>query len=112
MALYEELEMDQGSTFRYQVDLKTSSGNPYNLEGVTITSQIRKTYRSASIAGTFTTGVTDPAAGVFTLSMTDEQTSAIAAGRYVFDVYIEDIGGTRYRVLEGMVTVTPGVTQV
>lgn len=110
MAQYEELEIDQGSTFRYQVDLKTTSRVPYNLTGVTITSQIRKTYRSPSVAGTFTTE--NPSAGRILLSMTDEETAAITAGRYVYDVYIEDSDGQRYRVLEGMVTATPAVTRV
>lgn len=110
MALYEELEIDQGSTFRYQVDLKTPTGSPYDLSTVTITSQIRKTYRSPSVAGTFTTET--PAAGRILLSMTDEQTADMAAGRYVYDVYIEDSTGQRYRVIEGMVTVTPAATRV
>ena len=110
MALYEELEVDQGSTFRYIVDLTTSVGNPYPLDGFTITSQIRKTYRSATVAGTFSTSV--PESGRILLSLTDEQTAAIAAGRYVYDVFIEGGDGQRYRVLEGIVTVTPSVTQV
>ena len=110
MALYEELEIDQGSTFRYQVDLTTSSGDPYDLNGFTITSQIRKTYKSTVVVGTFTP--TNPALGRIILTLTDEETAAIAAGRYVYDVFIQGPGGQRYRVLEGMITVTPSVTQI
>jgi hypothetical protein len=34
------------------------------------------------------------------------------AGRYVYDVEILSSGGTRTRVLEGQLEVTPGVTQI
>lgn len=109
MAIYQELEIDQGSTFRYQIDLTTSQGSAYDLDGFTITSQIRKNYKSSTISGSFT--ATTPQAGRIILTMDDSDSSNLLAGRYVYDVYIESGSGDRYRVVEGMVTVTPSVTQ-
>ena len=109
MAIYEELEIDQGSTFRYQVDLTTSQGSAYDLGGFTLTSSIKKNYKSTTSAGSF--ALSSPSAGRILMEMDDSDASNIAAGRYVFDVYIEAPSGERYRVIEGMVTVTPSVTQ-
>jgi len=43
--------------------------------------------------------------------LTDTQTSAIEAGRYVYDLVITDGSGSKSRVVEGQATVTPGVTR-
>ena len=49
--------------------------------------------------------------GVLTISLTNTQTNAMKAGRYVYDVEITSSAGTKTRVLEGQVEITPGVTQ-
>ena len=46
------------------------------------------------------------------ISLTPEQTSALKAGRYVYDVEISSGGGVKTRVVEGIVTVNPGITRV
>lgn len=109
MAQYEELDIDQGSTFRYLVEIQTSAGSAYVFDGVTITGDIKKTYKSLTTAASFT--CTSPQDGQILLFLTDEQTGAITAGRYVYDIYINPTSGTRYRVLEGILNVTPSVTQ-
>jgi hypothetical protein len=45
------------------------------------------------------------------MSLTDGQTANIKAGRYLFDVETVDTGGVVTRILEGIITVTPGVTK-
>lgn len=108
MALYEELEIDQGSTFKYNISLKQESGVPYDLTGYAINAQAKKNYRSALPSIIFTTASTNP--GVITISLTDEETVVIPHGRYVFDVVVESPAGEKFRVMEGMITVTAGVT--
>ena len=49
--------------------------------------------------------------GVVTMQLTDTQTAAIEAGRYVYDLVITDGSGSKSRVVEGQATVTPGVTR-
>ena len=45
------------------------------------------------------------------MSLTSTQTGAIPHGRYVYDALITSGSGTKTRVVEGIVTVNPRVTQ-
>ncbi len=58
----------------------------------------------------FTTDVSSPLDGEVTVSLTAEETSAIKAGRYVYDIEITSSEET-LRVLEGIVVVNPEVTK-
>ena len=51
-----------------------------------------------------------PLDGEITISLTATQTSALNAGRYVYDIEIESNAET-IRVLEGIVVVNPEVTK-
>jgi hypothetical protein len=46
------------------------------------------------------------------LTLSDTQTAALKAGRYVYDIVINETAtGTKTRAAEGIVTVMPGVTR-
>ena len=60
-----------------------------------------------SANGKITVGTTD---GTFTLNLTAAQTSALAAGNYVYDLEVTSPGGTVTRLLEGGFTVFQEVT--
>jgi hypothetical protein len=111
MAIYSNLTVDQGSTFLAYVDVTDSSGNVLNLAGYTVAGQIRKTY-SSTTAINFSASVSNAAGGTISLGLNDTDTNTMKPGRYVYDVEILNSNGTRTRVLEGQVEVTPGVTQV
>jgi len=108
MATVENLVIDQGQTFSFELTLSNADGTAKNLSGYTTTSQMRKSYYS-STSTSFTTAQVD-ATGTITISLTATQTSAIKAGRYVYDIEIASSSET-LRVLEGIVTVTPEVTR-
>tara|TARA_B110000285_G_scaffold217947_1_gene266869 strand:- start:46 stop:378 length:333 start_codon:yes stop_codon:yes gene_type:complete len=110
MAIIANLYIDQGTDYTITVDVTDSAGDILDLTGYTATAQIRKTYTSSSLSATFTTSIT-AAAGQVTISLTDTQTSALEAGRYVYDLNIESAGGVKTRVIEGQAVVTPGVTR-
>lgn len=55
--------------------------------------------------------VTDPTAGQVSMELTANTTSSIRAGRYVYDVEIEEDGGVVTRIFEGIATVLPNVTR-
>lgn len=110
MAIYEEFEIEQGATFRYKLNLKEDDESPYNIADFTIAGQIRRNYKSSTVAATFTAVSLNP--GEILLTLTDEQTAALTEKRYVFDVLIESPIGERFRVIEGIVTVSPAVTQI
>jgi hypothetical protein len=111
MAIYSNLTVDQGSNFLAYVDVTDSSGNALNLNGYTVAGQIRKTYSSLT-AVSFSASVSTALGGTISLGLGDTVTNAMKPGRYVYDVEILNSNGTRTRVLEGQVEVTPGVTQV
>lgn len=111
MAEFVELEIDAGATFSTEITVSENDGTGKNLADYSITSQLRKSYYS-STATDFTINVTDQANGVFTMGITAANTANIRAGRYVFDVELENtIDGTITRIFEGVVVVLPNATR-
>ena len=110
MAVLSNLSIDQGSDFSAEVIVEDSSGDVANLTGYTGAGQIRKTYTS-STAVAFGVTVTNAAQGLLTLTLTNAVTNAMKAGRFVYDVEItKTSNGEKTRVVEGQVTINPGVT--
>ena len=109
MATKANLVIDQGTTFSTDLNLTDENGDPLQLSGYTATSQMRKWYTSTNAAATFTTSI-NVDTGVVTLSLTPFQTNNLTAGRYVYDVELND-GSTVSRIVEGIITVTPQVTR-
>tara|TARA_B100000927_G_C16457462_1_gene466441 strand:+ start:451 stop:786 length:336 start_codon:yes stop_codon:yes gene_type:complete len=111
MAVYSNLTIDQGTDFSFAVDVTDTDGNALNLTGFTAAGQIRKSY-SSSTKVDFVCSVRSPAtAGILDISLTNTQTNAMKAGRYVYDVEITSGAGLKDRVIEGQLEVMPGVTQ-
>ena len=110
MASIANLYIDQGTDYSITVDVTDSAGDVQNLSGYTASAQMRKTYSSSTIAGTFTTSISENT-GQVTISLTDTQTSGIEAGRYVYDLLVTSAGGVTTRVIEGQAVITPGVTR-
>lgn len=111
MAIIRNLDIDQGSTFEVAIELANNLGAAFDLTAHTVTAQMRKSYASASITASFTTIIPEPTTGVVYISLTDEQTTPIKKGRYVYDLVVEGADGKKYRAIEGIVTVNPGVTK-
>lgn len=112
MALVQALYLDQGADFRTGVTLYADNGiTPLNLTGFTFSSQMRKSYAS-STATTFTITVPAPLTGQVILSLSVAQTSALKPGRYLYDIEMVDATGYRTRPVEGIVIVSPQITQV
>lgn len=111
MAAYVELYVDQGTTFNNTINLTDDMTNAYiNVSGYTITSSMRRSYYSASPSANITCTITDAPNGEITMHMSAGTTSAIKAGRYLFDVKMVDVAQITSRVLEGIITITPKVT--
>ena len=110
MAAVSNFYIDQGADFSTIISLTDSNGDVLNLSGYTALAQIRKTYGSTTIAGTFTTSLAADT-GQLTMSLTDVVTAAMTSGRYVYDVLLTDGSGDKTRVLEGQAILTPGVSR-
>ena len=110
MASISNIFIDQGATFTTTVTVTDSNGDAVNLSGYSVAAQIRKTFLS-STATAFTATISNASSGEITISLTPTQTTALEAGRFVYDVLITASGGTKTRVVEGQVTVNPSVTR-
>jgi hypothetical protein len=110
MAIKANLVVDQGSSFSATIDVTNADGTVFNLTGYTVAAQMRKNYTS-SVAVTFS-ATHNGSSGAITLSLLPATTATIEPGRYLYDVEIRSSGGSITRVVEGMVTVTPGMTRI
>ena len=111
MAVYPDLSIDQGTDFSAEVLVDDTDGTTANLTGYSVAGQIRKSYSSTTKVD-FTCSVSDAAAGKILIQLSNSTTNAMKAGRYVYDVEItKTSSGIKTRVIEGQITVTPGVTQ-
>ncbi len=111
MATISNLFVDQDADFTTTVTINDSTGSALDLTNYTALAMLRKSYQSTS-ATTFTSAFVDPrTTGQITISLTDVQTAALEAGRYVYDLVITDASGTKTRVVEGIATVNPSVSR-
>jgi hypothetical protein len=110
VAAYTELNIEKYATFSTTINVEDVNGDAINLAGYTAASQIRKSYYSTT-ANTLTATITGTANGEITLSMTAANTANLSDGRLLYDLVITAPDGTKTRVVEGIVTVLPGVTQ-
>lgn len=112
MATTSNLYIDQGATFSAIISVRGSDGNPLDLSLYTVKSQMRKSYGSTT-AYAFDASVYDPLSGKIKLGLAAESSSAIKPGRYLYDVEITAmVGGAKARVAEGLVILTPEITQI
>ena len=107
---YQNLYLEQGTSFSTTITLDDVYLNSYNLVGYTASSQIRKSYYSSTPTATFSTSI-NSTTGTITLSLDSTATANIAAGRYVYDTIITDINLNVTRILEGVIDVSPCVTR-
>jgi len=108
MASKVNIVIDQGTSFNTTYTIHDAQDEPIDFTGYAASSQLRKTYTS-STAYDFTVALNST--GQVTLSMSAELSGSIPAGRYVYDVEVQDLSGVRSRVVEGLVTVTPQVSR-
>lgn len=110
MAIKANLVIDQGTDFSATIELVDSDDNIFDLTDYEVASQMRKNYASASATATFTVSHSG-SGGAIELTLPNTTTALIEPGRYLYDVEITSPGGNVSRVVEGIVTVTPGMTR-
>lgn len=100
--------IDQGATFSTSYTILGSDDQAVDFTSYTANSAMKKTYTSSNA---YTFDVSLYSNGQITLSMNAATTNSITAGRYVYDVEVVNLNGNKSRIVEGIVTVTPGVTR-
>jgi hypothetical protein len=111
MATISNLFVDAGSDYSNIITVSSTNGQPLNLTGYTVASQMRKSY-SSSTAYPFAATIYDAATGRVRLQLSAATSSGIPAGRWLYDVEITSPSGTKTRVVEGITTITPQITQI
>lgn len=109
-----QMEIQQGATFR--LPLQWLANNvPVDLTGCAVRMQVRERAGADAVLLELSTSnggalITDAANGRFELVMTDEATAALTWPRGAYDVLIIHADGSVTRILQGGVTVSPGIT--
>lgn len=108
MAAYAiNLIAEENSDFDTTLTITDSdNGLPMNLAGYTGQAKIKRSFRSSTFYS-FTLEFVDRVAGVVRLSLDADD---VPAGRYVYDVILTSPNGTKIRVVDGLLEVSPGVT--
>lgn len=109
-AIVINLVIEQGTDFEAEFNISDELGNPLNLTNYTIISTLKKSFYSKTSVS-FNTLIYDAQNGIIKISMPYTTSSTLKGGRYVYDVVIvANNTGLKRRVLEGVVTVTEGVS--
>ncbi len=109
MATISNLFIDQGSDFNAVITLTDQTGSVMDITGFTVQSQFRKSYQSSSFSS-FVVSILNAQQGRIRLTLPADTSSAINAGRYLYDVEITKTGEKR-RVLEGILVLSPEITR-
>ena len=75
----------------------------------TFSGRLKETFNATTHVD-FSTALTDPTQGTFTVTLTDAQTSVMDPGTWVYDIMMTDSAGTKTRLLNGNAFVKQGVT--
>lgn len=116
MATIKNLFVDAGSDFNVTITVRQSNGTPFDLSNYTAESQIRKSHESSQYYSFITTIQPQTASqGKITLELPAADSEEIPHGRWLYDIEItlteQDQIITRKRILEGIVDISPQITQ-
>lgn len=108
--------MEQGATFKRDIFVKDSAGNPWDLTGYSARMQIRQTVDDPSTLldiSTATGEITITAAsGLVTIEVPATTTETLSwTGDAVYDLELEDGSGFVTRLIQGKVTLSLEVTR-
>ena len=114
MAYYEDLELDQGASARWQLQLMEEDGcSPRNLSNFSAIARVNhSTMADSSEVILMTANITaPPEKGVIDISLSFEQTQSMDRRRYAYDVHVEYYDSDRAttvveRILEGNLLVS------
>tara|TARA_R110000744_G_C19046804_1_gene527356 strand:+ start:69 stop:407 length:339 start_codon:yes stop_codon:yes gene_type:complete len=105
------LVIDQGSDFAVEFAL-AENGSAKDLTSYSARAQMRTARTSPTAAATFTCSIPTPTNGKINMTLSNATSTAIAAGRYFYDLEIFTAGDSSVtRLLQGEVNLTQEVTR-
>jgi hypothetical protein len=108
-----DLTIEQGTTYSQTLTWKID-GTAVNLTGYTARMQARTdvTATTTILSLTQSAGLTlGGVAGTIIIALTATQTTALAAGNYVYDLELASSGGVVTRLVQGTLTISAEVTR-
>ena len=108
-AFVSNIVIDVGADFNQTFNLEGSNNAPLDLTGYTGASIMKKHPSSLSTTAAFAVSFPNRAQGQVKISLGSSITNGLKAGRYSYDLLLND-GATKTRVVEGSALVTAGVT--
>jgi hypothetical protein len=105
-----DLYINQGTDWANTVTFQNDDQTPVDLTGFTFASSFRTSYYTANTSGNLSISVLDAVNGNALISMNSAASSNVASGRYYYDAIMIDTFGNVTRILEGILTIKPGVT--
>lgn len=112
MSTKANITIDQGTDFSVDIKLRNPDGTMYDLTGYTVAAQMRKHYNAMSATTFVATTPAPTTSGIVKLELDNLITADLVPGRYLYDVEITDGSAKIARVIEGVATVTPGITRI
>ena len=110
MAAYiSNIVIDAGADFDQVFNLENTANSPLDLTGFTATSKLKKHPASLNDKATFSVSFPNRIQGELKIALGSTITSALKAGRYSYDVLLND-GSLKTRIVSGSAIVTAGVT--
>ena len=97
---------DFNATFNIQNEANTT---PLNLTGYSAVAKLKKSFTS-STSTDFTVDFPDRYNGQLSIALPNATSTTLEARRYVYDILLTAPSGTKSRVIEGILEVTPGVS--
>jgi len=114
---YEDLDVPQGSSYRFQIQLYTGEGSRRDLSKVTdIRGSINYSYQAkdSDAVDFFCAVAVPPTAGIINCTLTSEQTDSLERRRYLYDIEMDYSSKgvlITERILEGKVIVDKSITR-
>jgi len=115
-AAKQQLTIEQGATYNQTIQYLSSDGiTPINLAGASAKMQIRPTAESTILIIELSTSngriTITPATGRIAFYISDEDTTTLTAGKYVYDLELYLLDQTTVRLMEGKVSIIANVTR-
>jgi len=110
MSAQNNLTLDQGTDFTYNIFLIDSAGVSVDITGFTGNCQLRTSY-SSNVFFTMNVAVSSVNTGMITLSMNSATTSTLTSPKYLYDVKLTSNDNVVSRLMEGVISVNKDVTR-
>jgi hypothetical protein len=112
MTTIANLYVDQGVDYSIDLFLTNTDGGEYDASNKSFYCNIKKLYSSSISANAEITSFLSANTGMIELYISPETSEALDPGKYTYDIIMMSQGGTRVKVLEGLMFILPTVTRV